>query len=152
MAPVTDFQTWSITGVMSQPASPLAKVLSPSFSFHLFLSSCQIVVAFLGELFSFSVLLYEPFLPLHCLKGISILIENNYLIYVDETLMVIFQAGRGEPSSGIVDLSPSLACKQLSVQPMLRSFVPKIAFFSFAPFPPRVGNYWLPFISFCLWN
>lgn len=121
---------------MSLTASPLAgaKVLSLSFSCHLFLSgcqnNCQIVVSFLREFFSFSTLPYEPFFPHPCLKGISILIENNFLIYADETLMVIFQGGEREFPWN---------CRfppQLGMRAVIRSthakivFVEKVAFFS----------------------
>lgn len=106
------------------------------FLLHSFLSGCQVVVTFLRELFSFSVPLYEPYLPPHCLQGIFILIGNNSLIYVNETLMMMFQAGRREPSPGILDLS-----SQPGMQAVIFSnhveiiFVHKIAFFSLCTIP-----------------
>ena len=57
--------------------------------------------------------------------------------------MMMFQAGRREPSPGILDLS-----SQLGMQTVIFSnhveiiFVHKIAFFfSFAPFPSTLGNF-----------
>ena len=128
---------------MSWTASTLS--YKSSFTFfllHSFLSGCQVVVTFLRGLFSFSVLLYEPFLPPHCLQGIFTLIGNNSLIYVNETLMMIFQAGRREPSPEILDLSSQSGMQAVILSTRVEIiFLHKTAFFSFAPFPPIAGNF-----------